>query len=84
MSEFMNTEAFTGKAQAYTNARPGYPDEATEYICSLVKPDAVFADVGAGTGKFTSLIALRCRLFRGRCGSRSSSQQSTGSRRAVA
>jgi len=55
----MNTEAFTGKAQAYTNARPGYPDEAIEYICSLVKPDAVFADVGAGTGKFTSLIAQR-------------------------
>jgi len=55
----MNTEAFTGKAQAYTNARPGYPDEAIEYICSLVKPDAVFVDIGAGTGKFTSLIAQR-------------------------
>ena len=28
----MNTEKFTGKAQAYANARPGYPDEAVEYI----------------------------------------------------
>jgi len=53
----MNTQAFTGKAQAYTQARPGYPDEAMEYICKLAKPGAVFADIGAGTGKFTSLLA---------------------------
>ena len=53
----MNTEAFTGKAQAYANARPGYPDEAIEYIRSLVPVDAVFADIGAGTGKFTECIA---------------------------
>jgi len=53
----MNTENFSGKAQAYAAARPGYPDEAIEYIRSLVRQDAVFADVGAGTGKFTELIA---------------------------
>lgn len=53
----MNTELFTGKADAYTIARPGYPDAAFEYINSIVSPDAVFADVGAGTGKFTVSIA---------------------------
>lgn len=53
----MNTELFTGKAQAYANARPGYPNAAMEYIKSLVPPNAVFADIGAGTGKFTALLA---------------------------
>ncbi|MCL2165425.1 MAG: class I SAM-dependent methyltransferase [Oscillospiraceae bacterium] len=53
----MNTEAFTGRAQAYGKARPGYPDEAIEYIRSLVPTDAVFVDIGAGTGKFTESIA---------------------------
>ena len=55
----MNTERFTGRAQVYAAARPGYPDEAIEYIRSLVPLDAVFADIGAGTGKFSELIA-RC------------------------
>ena len=54
----MNNEAFTGRAQAYTIARPGYPDEAIRYIRSLVPTDALFADIGAGTGKFTELIAM--------------------------
>ena len=53
----MNTDAFTGRAEAYVRARPGYPDAAIDYIRALVPPDAVFADIGAGTGKFTSLIA---------------------------
>lgn len=55
----MNTEGFTGKAQAYAAARPGYPNEAIDYIRSLVPSNAVFVDIGAGTGKFTELIA-RC------------------------
>ena len=53
----MNKGAFTGRAQAYTEARPGYSNEAVEYIYSLAAPNAVFADIGAGTGKFTELIA---------------------------
>ncbi|MCL2665461.1 MAG: class I SAM-dependent methyltransferase [Defluviitaleaceae bacterium] len=53
----MNIEAFTGRAKAYVNARPGYSDEAVEYICSFAPAWAVFADIGAGTGKFTDLIA---------------------------
>ena len=53
----MNTELFTGKAQAYANARPSYPDEVMDYIGALAPADAVFADIGAGTGKFTALLA---------------------------
>jgi SAM-dependent methyltransferase len=53
----MNTEKFTGKAQAYANARPGYPDAAIDYIRTLAPESAVFADIGAGTGKFTELLA---------------------------
>jgi ubiquinone/menaquinone biosynthesis C-methylase UbiE len=53
----LNTDKFTGKAQAYATARPGYPDKCIEYIRELVSPDAVFADIGAGTGKFTELLA---------------------------
>jgi ubiquinone/menaquinone biosynthesis C-methylase UbiE len=53
----MNTELFTGKAEAYAKARPGYPDAAMEYIAGLAPPNAVFADIGAGTGKFTKLLA---------------------------
>lgn len=55
----VNTEKFTGKAEVYAKARPGYPDAVVDYICSLVLPNAVFADVGAGTGKFTELLARR-------------------------
>lgn len=53
----MNTEKFTGKAEVYAKARPGYPDAAIDYIKSMVPSNAVFADIGAGTGKFTELLA---------------------------
>lgn len=53
----MKSEEFTGRARAYADARPGYPAEALEYIRSLVPPDAVFAEIGAGTGKFTKPLA---------------------------
>ena len=53
----MNTELFSGKAEVYANARPSYPPEAIDYIRNLVSPSAIFADIGAGTGKFTELIA---------------------------
>ena len=54
----MNIEAFTGRAEAYAKAHPGYSDEAIEYIIhKLVVPDAIIADIGAGTGIFTSLLA---------------------------
>ena len=52
-----NTELFSGKAEVYAKARPGYPKEAIDYILSLAPDNAVFADVGAGTGKLTQLLA---------------------------
>lgn len=55
----MSSEVFTGKAEAYAKARPGYPKEAIDYICSLAPQNAVFADIGAGTGKFTVQLAVR-------------------------
>lgn len=55
----MNIENFTGKAEAYSIGRPGYPRAAIDYICSLVPQDAIFADIGAGTGKFTVALAER-------------------------
>ena len=52
-----NIEAFTGRADAYTKARPGYPEEALKYIRTLAPFDAVIADIGAGTGILTVLLA---------------------------
>ena len=55
----MNTELFSGKAEAYAKARPGYPEAAIDYILSLAPQGAVVADIGAGTGKFTELLAKK-------------------------
>ncbi len=51
----MNTENFTGKAEAYAKYRPSYPNSVYEYIlteCGLPQKP-VFADIGAGTGIFS-------------------------------
>ncbi|MCL1845717.1 MAG: class I SAM-dependent methyltransferase [Defluviitaleaceae bacterium] len=53
----MNTELFTGKAEAYAAARPSYPAATVQYVLGLAPPRAIFADIGAGTGKFTELLA---------------------------
>jgi len=53
----MNLENFTGKAEAYAKGRPGYPNAAIEKILEFASPDTVFADIGAGTGKFTVKLA---------------------------
>ena len=53
----MSTSNFAGRAEAYTTARPGYPAEALSYIHALAPAGAIFADVGAGTGKFTALLS---------------------------
>lgn len=55
----MNIENFTGKADAYAKGRPGYPNAAIETIFGLAPSGAVFADIGAGTGKFTVKLAER-------------------------
>lgn len=53
----MSTENFTGKAEAYAQGRPGYPKAAIDTITGLAPSGAVFADIGAGTGKFTEKLA---------------------------
>lgn len=55
----MSTENFTGKAEAYAKGRPGYPSAVIETIVGLAPSGAVFADIGAGTGKFTVKLAER-------------------------
>ncbi|KAB7789851.1 class I SAM-dependent methyltransferase [Bifidobacterium leontopitheci] len=48
---------FHGKAQAYADARPGYPDAAVRHIAALIGDGTAVADVGAGTGKLAVPIA---------------------------
>ena len=55
----MNLDNFTGKAEAYAKGRPGYPKAAIDKILGLASADTVFADIGAGTGKFTVNLAER-------------------------
>lgn len=55
----MNEQLFIGKSEYYEMSRPAVSQRAVDYLCFIVPSDAVFADIGAGTGKFTSLIAKR-------------------------
>ena len=50
-----STEKFTGKADAYSAARPGYPKEFVDYLCENVgiNSGSTVADIGSGTGKFS-------------------------------
>jgi SAM-dependent methyltransferase len=52
---------FTGLADVYSKCRPGYPDEAIEWVinhCGLTPP-AVLVDIGCGTGISSRLFAQR-------------------------
>lgn len=50
-----STEKFTGKADVYSAARPGYPKEFVDYLCENVgiNSASTVADIGSGTGKFS-------------------------------
>jgi len=52
---------FTAQASAYARARPGYPVEIVDRLIAAVGVRAgdPVADVGAGTGLFTALLAAR-------------------------
>jgi SAM-dependent methyltransferase len=50
---------FSGKADNYEAGRPSYAPEAVDYILSQFDPACAVADVGAGTGKFSVLLAER-------------------------
>ena len=55
----MSIGAFSGKAEQYEAARPSYPTEAVDCLAGIIPLDAVIADIGAGTGKLTRLLAQR-------------------------
>jgi SAM-dependent methyltransferase len=53
------SSGFGAEADAYERARPSYPPDAVAWIVDALRiaPGRVVADVAAGTGKFTRLIA---------------------------
>lgn len=56
-----STEKFTGKANAYSFARPGYPKEFIDYLYTKVGMSScsIAADIGSGTGKFSVELLKR-------------------------
>lgn len=54
-----NTARFTGKADVYAKARPGYAAELIERLSTWAELDAsaTVADIGAGTGIFSAQLA---------------------------
>ncbi len=53
------SSGFGAEADAYERARPSYPPDAVAWIVDAlgIAPDRAVADVAAGTGKFTRLLA---------------------------
>lgn len=50
-------QSFQDGGEHYERVRPGYPQESADWLVPAGARDA--ADIGAGTGKFTSLLAER-------------------------
>lgn len=51
----MNENKFTGKAELYSKYRPSYPEKLIDWLYDMTNAEAV-ADIGAGTGIFTSAL----------------------------
>lgn len=54
----MNENKFTGKAEVYDKARPGYPKAAIDYIGQFFAFGSVCADIGSGTGVLSKELVL--------------------------
>lgn len=56
-----NTKKFNGRAEDYTNGRPGYPQELFDFLYNEYgfSAGSVIADIGAGTGKFSKYLLER-------------------------
>ena len=50
-------QSFQDGGEHYERVRPGYPDDSADWLIPAGAKDA--ADLGAGTGKFTALLAGR-------------------------
>jgi SAM-dependent methyltransferase len=63
VNERRPTERFSDRAGAYARHRPGYPAQALDALFRGLGPenDLVVADIGAGTGISTQLLAERVR-----------------------
>lgn len=57
----MNEEKFTGRADIYSIYRPAYPKLFLDYLYSKIgfSASSVIADIGAGTGIFSSMLLER-------------------------
>ena len=60
-----NTAKFSGKAESYQSARPGYPKQLAARLAELGMKGADAADVGAGTGIFSRFLReeLGCSVW---------------------
>lgn len=58
-----NTQRFSARVEAYVKYRPGYPAAMLAFLVDELGmgPEAVVADIGAGTGILTALLAPRVR-----------------------
>jgi SAM-dependent methyltransferase len=52
-----SVELFTERAARYAAFRPSYPPGVTEALAAICPPPAAVADVGAGTGIFSRVLA---------------------------
>lgn len=61
----MNEKKFDLKGSVYVKGRPAYPKMMLEYLLDIkvITPDTIVADVGSGTGIFTSQIAPLLNIY---------------------
>ena len=59
-----NEQLYSDRAGDYDRHRPGYPDEAIDFVCAAggMDGDSVLADIGSGTGISAAAFARRVRM----------------------
>ena len=60
----MNEQQFNKKGKLYHSARPAYPEQLFQTLRELIPPQSVVADIGSGTGIFSSrLLTVAQKVF---------------------